>query len=99
MTEPGVEKALESFFQKMIKRIEDKPIVPIECQLWDDQDVATYFKYTLEYAKRNIIANDKFPPSRDLPTSKDGERTVPRWKATDVIKFAMAFDKSTLTYH
>lgn len=90
---------LEKFFLKMMKKIEEKPIVPMEYQLWDEHDIAAYFKYSLEYAKRHIISNETFPPSRDLPTSATNDRTVPRWKATDVIKFAMAFDKTTLTYH
>ncbi|WAU72985.1 MULTISPECIES: hypothetical protein [unclassified Acinetobacter] len=90
---------LEKFFLKMMKKVEEKPIVPMEYQLWDEHDIAAYFKYSLEYAKRHIISNDKFPPSRDLPTSATNDRTVPRWKAMDVIKFAMAFDKNTLTYH
>ncbi|MCR4529782.1 hypothetical protein NUV62_02395 [Acinetobacter venetianus] len=90
---------LEKFFLKMMKKVDEKPIIPVEYQLWDEHDIAAYFKYTSEYAKRHIISNENFPPSRDLPTSKDGERVVPRWKATDVIKFGMAFDKNTLTYH
>lgn len=93
------EAILEKYLLKMTKILDAKPIIPIEHQIWDEHDIAGYFKYSLEYAKRHIISNDNFPPSRDLPTSANSNRTVPRWKATDVIKFAMAFDKSTLNYH
>jgi hypothetical protein len=88
----------DKLLQSMLKAIERKPIIPIEHQLWDEEDIANYFKYSLDYTKKNIIVNPKFPPSRPLPTSRDGERTVSRWKAMDVIKYAMAFDKQTLEY-
>lgn len=93
-----VEVLLEKVLRKILKQIEAKPIIPIECQLWDEQDIASYFKYSLDYTKRHIISNENFPPSRELPTSATGDRTVPRWKATDVIKFGMAFDKSNIRY-
>lgn len=95
MTDTAV---LETFFKKMMKKIDEKPLIPIEHQLWDEHDIAAYFKYSLEYAKRHIISNEKFPPSRDLPTSPNGDRTVQRWKATDVIKYGMAFDKTQIRY-
>ncbi|AZC01347.1 hypothetical protein [Acinetobacter pittii] len=82
----------------MLKQIDAKPIIPIECQLWNEQDIASYFKYSLDYTKRHIISNENFPPSRELPTSAKGDRTVPRRKATDVISFGMAFDKATNRY-
>lgn len=93
-----VEVLLEKVLRKILKQIDAKPIIPIECQLWDEQDIAIYFKYSLDYTKRHIISNENFPPSRELPTSATGDRTVQRWKATDVINFGMAFDKSNIKY-
>ena len=93
-----VEVLLEKVLRKILKQIDARPIIPIECQLWDEQDIASYFKYSLDYTKRHIISNENFPPSRELPTSATGDRTVPRWKATDVISFGMAFDKSNIRY-
>ncbi|HHM2326303.1 hypothetical protein NRA02_17735 [Acinetobacter baumannii] len=93
-----IEVLLEKVLRKILKQIEAKPIIPIECQLWDEKDIANYFKYSLDYTKRHIISNENFPPSRELPTSANGDRTVPRWKATDVISFGMAFDKTATRY-
>ncbi|WP_445114991.1 hypothetical protein [Acinetobacter sp. WZC-1] len=93
------DKMIEKIFLKMARFIDDKPIIPIEHQLWSEKDIAQYFKYSEDYTKRHIMKNPNFPPSRELPTSVDGERTVHRWKATDVIKFGMAFDKSYVKYN
>lgn len=93
------EAILEKYLLKMVKTLEAKPIIPIEHQLWDEKDIAQYLKYSEDYTKKHIIKNPNFPPSRQLPTSIDGERTVPRWKAKDVISFAMAFDKTSVNYH
>ncbi|WP_416202791.1 hypothetical protein [Acinetobacter sp. TGL-Y2] len=92
------ESVLDKYLLKMAKLLTNKPIIPIEHQLWDEKDIAQYFKYSEDYTKKHIIKNHHFPPSRQLPTSVNGERTVPRWKATDVIKFAMAFDKASIHY-
>ena len=89
---------LEKVVASWLKQMERKPIIPIEHKIWSEEDIALYFEYSLDYTKRCIISNEYFPPSRDLPTSVDGSRTTPRWKATDVIKYAMAFDKRTLKY-
>lgn len=89
---------IELILEKILKKIDLIPIVSIEHQLWNEKDIAQYFKYSLDYTRRHIISHYNFPPSRQLPTSADGDRTVPRWKATDIIKFAMAFDKATLEY-
>lgn len=88
---------LNDIMQKMLKYLEQKQI-PIENQLWDERDIAEYFKYSLDYTKRHIIAHRHFPPSRNLPTSVYGDRYAQRWKATDVIAYAMAFDKSDVDY-
>lgn len=93
------EAILEKYLLKMTKILDAKPIIPIEHQLWDEKDIAQYFKYSEDYTKKHIIKTPNFPPSRQLPTSVNGDRTVSRWKATDIIKFAMAFDKKILTYH
>lgn len=93
-----VEVLLEKVLRKILKQIDAKPIIPIDYQLWDEQDIASYFKYSLDYTKRHIITNENFPPSRELPTSAISDRTVSRWKATDVISFGMAFDKSRINY-
>lgn len=92
------EFVIEKILLKLLNKIENKPIIPIEHQLWDERDIAQYFKYSLDYTKRHIIANENFPPSRELPTSVKSDRTVPRWKATDVIAFGMAFDKASIKY-
>lgn len=39
-----VEVLLEKVLRKILKQIDAKPIIPIECQLWDEQDIASYFK-------------------------------------------------------
>lgn len=93
-----LEKIVEKMLLKIQKKMDEKLIIPIEHQLWDEHDIAHYFKYSLDYTKRHIIANENFPPSRELPTSVNSDRTVPRWKATDVIAFGMAFDKAIIRY-
>lgn len=92
----SVETLLEKVFLKMMKQLDAKPIIPIEHQLWDLDDIGQYFKYSTDYAKRHIITNPYFPPSRDLPTKDD--HTVQRWRAKDVIDFGMAFDKKVIQY-
>ncbi|MFW1813919.1 hypothetical protein ACG9X6_04550 [Acinetobacter guillouiae] len=93
-----IDSLLEKALLKILKQIDAKPIIPIECQLWDEHDIAIYFKYSLDYTKRNVITNKNFPPSRQLPTDPHGDRTVPRWKATDVISYGLAFDKANVHY-
>lgn len=93
-----IDSLLEKALLKILKQIDAKPIIPIECQLWDEHDIASYFKYSLDYTKRNVITNKNFLPSRQLPTDPHSDRTVPRWKATDVINYGLAFDKKTITY-
>lgn len=95
----NIDSIIEKTLLKIMKQIEAKPIIPIDCQLWDEQDIANYFKYSLDYTKRHIISNHHFPPSRELPTSVTSDRTVSRWKATDVIAFGMAFDKTNVKYN
>ncbi|GEM_PF-846714 len=94
-----LEKIVEKMLLKIQKKMDEKPIIPIEHQLWDEHDIAHYFKYSLDYTKRHIIPNEYFPPSRELPTSATNDRTVPRWKAKDVIAFGMAFDKTDVKYN
>lgn len=60
-----VEVLLEKVLRKILKQIDAKPIIPIDYQLWDEQDIASYFKYSLDYTKRHIISNENFPPSRE----------------------------------
>ena len=93
-----LEKIVEKMLLKIQKKMDEKLIIPIEHQLWDEHDIAHYFKYSLDYTKRHIIPNEYFPPSRELPTSATSDRTVPRWKAKDVIAFGMAFDKTNVKY-
>lgn len=88
-----IDSLLEKALLKILKQIDAKPIIPIECQLWDEHDIANYFKYSLDYTKRNIITNKNFPPSRQLPTDPNSKRSASRWKATDVINYGLAFDK------
>lgn len=92
------EAIIDKIMLGLLKRLESKPIIPVDQQLWDEQDIASYFKYSLDYTKKHIITNEFFPPCRRLPTSATGDRTVPRWKATDIIKYAMAFDKAGVSY-
>lgn len=94
--ELNAEKLLEKVFLKMMKAIESRPIIPIEHQLWGLEEIAQYFDYSADYVKRHIITHKYFPPSRDLPTKDD--HTVQRWRAKDVIEYAMAFDKSQTKY-
>lgn len=93
------EIVLDQYLIKMAKLLNDKLIMPVEHQLWDENDIAKYLKYSTDYTKKHIIPCPNFPPSRLLPTSKNSDRSSPRWKATDVIKYAMAFDKTTLKYN
>lgn len=86
---------LEKIVAKLADKIVHRPALPIDQQLWDEHDIATYFGYSLDYTKKHIITNPMFPPARLLPTK---DTHVPRWKASDIIKYAMAFDKATVTY-
>lgn len=94
-----IEKIVETILHKIVKHIDQKPILPVEHQLWDEHAIAQYFGYSLDYTKRNIITCTNFPPPRLLPTSPTKDTMVPRWKATDVIKYAMAFDKNQVIYN
>jgi hypothetical protein len=93
------ETILDKVLLKIMKHLDSKLVLPVEHQLWSEKEIAKYFNYSEDYTKKNIIQNQYFPPSRQLPTSKDGERTVSRWKAKDVIDFGMAFDKKNIQYH
>lgn len=93
------ESIFEKFLLRMMKYLDTKLVIPIEHQLWSEKEIAKYFNYSEDYTKKHIIQSPHFPPSRQLPTSKDGDRTVPRWKAKDVIDFGMAFDKKNIQYH
>lgn len=88
---------LEHIMKEVLNVLKQKQL-PIELQLWDEQDIANYFKYSLDYTKRHIISHPDFPPSRRLPTSIHGDRYAHRWKASDVITYAMAFNKSEIEY-
>lgn len=85
-------------FIEQFKQLLTQQQLPIELQLWDEHDIANYFKYSLDYTKRHIISHPDFPPSRRLPTSIHGDRYAHRWKASDVITYAMAFNKSEIEY-
>lgn len=89
--------SLEEFLEQLKQLLTQKQL-PIEHQLWDEHDIANYFKYSLDYTKRHIISHPDFPPSRKLPTSIHGHRYAHRWKASDVITYAMAFNKSEINY-
>lgn len=88
---------LEDIMGEMLNVLKQKQL-PLEHQLWDEHHIAEYFGYSLDYTKRHIITHEYFPPSRNLPTSVNGNRYVQRWRASDVVKYAMAFDKATLRY-
>lgn len=90
-------KKLEDIMGEMLSLLKQKQL-PLEHQLWDEHDIAEYFKYSVDYTKRHIISHPDFPPSRRLPTSIHGHRYAHRWKASDVIAYAMAFDKTALKY-
>lgn len=92
------ENHIEKLLKGLIRKIADRPILNTDQQLWDESDIADYFKYSVLYTRKNILTNPYFPPSRDLPTSPNGERVSRRWKAKDVIDFAMAFDKKNVSY-
>jgi len=93
-----IEDPLDKLVLKMIRHLDAKPLIPLEHQLWSEKEIAQYFKYSEDYTRKHIIKHPHFPPCRELPTSADGERTASRWKASDVVKYGMAFDKKTLTY-
>lgn len=93
------DNVLDKYLLKMTKVLDSKLILPVDHQLWDEEDIAKYLKYSVDYTRKHIITCSNFPPSRQLPTSKNGDRKSSRWKATDIIKYAMAFDKSTLKYN
>lgn len=86
---------LEKTLAKLVEKILHRPAITADQQLWDEHDIASYFKYSLDYTKKHIMSNPHFPPARMLPTK---ETYVPRWKASDVIKYAMAFDKTVISY-
>lgn len=86
---------LEKIVAKLADKFIHRPALSPEQQLWDEHDIAAYFKYCVDYTKKHVITKPNFPPARMLPT-KNGY--VQRWKASDVIKYAMAFDKATISY-
>jgi hypothetical protein len=88
----------EKLIQSMVKAIERKPVIPLEHQLWSEEQVAQYFGYEVLYCRRNIMVHPNFPPSRDLPTSPDGERIAKMYAAKDIVKYAMAIDKRAVSY-
>ena len=98
MSKPMAENNFEKIFINCMQKITQQKVLNVDQQLWDEQDIADYFKYSLDYTKKNIICNPYFPPSRDLPTSPTGDRIAKRWKAKDIIDFGMAFDKPSLKF-
>lgn len=89
---------LEKLIGKLVNKIVNRPTLTADETLWDEHDIASYFKYSLDYTTKHIMTNPRFPPARKLPTSKDNDRFSDRWKAADVIKYGMAFDKTTVIY-
>ena len=81
---------------KTIERTLNRKISPIQHQLWDQHDIADYFNYSLDYTKRRIMTHINFPPSRPIPI--DGKKPAERWRAVDIINFAMAIEKNNLNY-
>lgn len=82
---------LESIMSQMLTLLQEQASVPIEYQLWDEKDIALYLKYSVKYTREHIIRHPFFPPPRKIPTSKNGDRYANRWKATEVIEYAMSF--------
>jgi|GEM_PF-6381004 len=69
--------------------------LPVSMQLWTHDQIADYLRLAPEYVRKNVITNTHFPPVRPIPTDKSGERYAQRWRASEVIEWAMSIDKST----
>ncbi len=72
-----------------------KTSLPIEQQIWDIDDIATHIGLTPDYTLRNVVTQPTFPPVRPIPTNKTGDRVSNRWRASEVIAWCLAIDKTT----
>ena len=70
----------------MLTRLE-KPIVPIEYQLWDHGEVSAYFKRHTRTGREQITCLPSFPKAIRLP-SRD-RAAQPLYNAAEVIEWAM----------
>lgn len=61
--------------------------IPLAVDLWSVTEIADYLKCTERYVLDNFAARPDFPPAVRLP-GKGARRGHPRYKASDVIKWA-----------
>jgi hypothetical protein len=73
-----------------------KTSLPVDQQIWDIDDIALHIGLTPDYTQRNVITQATFPPVRPIPTNKSGDRYSPRWRASEVIAWCLAIDKSNV---
>ena len=74
-------------FAELIDKL-DRPAVPVEDQLWDNGDVARYFKRHPRTVRESITSQPSFPKAVRLPS--DG-RSHPLYNAREVIEWARKY--------
>lgn len=82
MSEDELIKCLDALLIRL-----EKPMVPVELQLWDHGDVSAYFKRHPRTVREQITCLPGFPKAIRLP-SKD-RAAQPLYNAGEVIEWAM----------
>lgn len=72
---------------KLIDKL-DKPIVPVEDQLWDHGDVSRYLKRNPKTVRETITCQPSFPKAIRLPSEGKAQ---PLYNAGEVIEWARRY--------
>lgn len=83
MTDAKIIERLEAALEKL-----DRPVVPLEDQLWDNADIANYLRRTPKVVRETLTPHPSFPKAIRLP-SKGKAR--PLYNASEVVKWAKRF--------
>jgi predicted DNA-binding transcriptional regulator AlpA len=67
---------------------------PFEYQLWSREDVAAYFGVSVSSIGARITSNPAFPKPISIPRA-DGAKLHPRWRALDVVNWALSYAPRT----
>lgn len=66
--------------------------IPVDVRLWDAQQISAYLCVSARHAAERYAMRPDFPRPICLPTA-NGERATRRWKATEVIEWAEAWQQ------
>lgn len=78
---------IDKLAQALAERIIPKVSVPLESQLWDAGQIASYLGMSKSQVTQRFLPLTDFPRAIRIPTA-DGHRSNARWKAAEIIEWA-----------